>query len=110
MSENDLLRLLEQAYPGRTQGDLLAMIEATPNRPEKSPRKPQDGHSRHAGIYPPRKPQHPPVRAVATERRRRLAYGGPLPPQPAARFTLGEGPAGQVGADPGQKRKSAGSN
>jgi hypothetical protein len=30
------------------------------------------------------------VRAVATERRRRLAYSGPLPPQLAARFTLGE--------------------
>ncbi len=30
------------------------------------------------------------MRAVAIEGRRRLAYGGPLPPQLAATFTLGE--------------------
>jgi hypothetical protein len=66
------------------------MIEATPDRPEKSPRMARDGHSRRAGTYPPRRPQRPPVRAAATERRRRLAYGGPLPSQLAAWFTLGE--------------------
>ena len=42
------------------------------------------------GRYPLRKPQRPPVRSVAIERRRRLAYGGPLPPNLAWHFTLGE--------------------
>lgn len=40
--------------------------------------------------YPVRKPQRAPVRAVAIERRRRLATSGPLPPSVAAAFTTGE--------------------
>ncbi len=44
MSQADLLRLLKLAHPGRAQADLLEMIEATPDRPEKSPRMAQDGH------------------------------------------------------------------
>ncbi len=52
----DLLRLLEEAYPGRTQADLLALIEATPDRPEKSPRMAQDGHSRRTRLYRPGSP------------------------------------------------------
>jgi hypothetical protein len=83
----DLLRLLAQAHPDRPQGDLLAMLELIPS---KSPQKPARGGSGRPSIFPFRKPQRPPVRAVATERRRRLAYSGPLPPQLAARFTLGE--------------------
>ncbi len=91
MSQADLLRLLELAHPGRPQADLLAMIEATPDRPgAKAAQKPQDGHSRRPGIYPPRKPQRPPLRPVAIERRRRLAASGPLPPSLACRFTTGE--------------------
>ena len=43
-----------------------------------------------ASVYPPRRPQRPPVRAVAIERRRRLAASGPLPPALAARFTVAE--------------------
>jgi hypothetical protein len=86
----DLLRLLEAAYPGRPQADLLALIEATPNRPEKSPRMTQDSHSRRAGIYPPRKPQGSPERAKSIERRRRLASSGPLPPSTACKFTVSE--------------------
>lgn len=39
---------------------------------------------------PPRKPQRPPVRSVAWERRRRLAASGPMPPGLAQRFTTGE--------------------
>jgi hypothetical protein len=42
------------------------------------------------GRYPIRRPQRPPVRAVAIERRRRLASSGPLPPSIACRFTVGE--------------------
>ncbi|MCJ2032734.1 hypothetical protein [Methylobacterium sp. J-068] len=37
-----------------------------------------------------RKPQRPPVRSQAIERRRRLAASGPMPPSLAARFTTGE--------------------
>jgi len=40
--------------------------------------------------FPARKPQRPPVRSVAIERRRRLAASGPMPPALAARFTTGE--------------------
>ena len=47
----------------------------------------QEGRGR---CYPFRKPQRPPVRSVAVERRRRLAYGGPLPPNLAWHFTMGE--------------------
>ncbi len=91
MSQSDLLRLLELAHPGRPQADLLAMIEATPDRPgARSSQKAQDGRSRRSGIYPPRKPQRPPVRALAIERRRRLASSGPLPPSIACQFTTGE--------------------
>lgn len=36
------------------------------------------------------KPQRPPVRSAAIERRRRLAASGPMPPALAARFTTGE--------------------
>ena len=41
-------------------------------------------------IFPPRRPQRAPVRAVAIARRRHLAASGPMPPTLAARFTTGE--------------------
>lgn len=37
-----------------------------------------------------RRPQRPPVRSAAIERRRRLAASGPMPPALAARFTTAE--------------------
>src|SRR4051812_26030671 len=40
--------------------------------------------------FPARKPQRPPVRSVAVERRRRWAAAGRMPPRIAAHFTLGE--------------------
>ena len=49
-----------------------------------------DGHSGSRGTFPTRKPQRPPLRSVAIERRRRLASSGPLPPSVACRFTVGE--------------------
>ena len=48
------------------------------------------GPRRVGSLYPTRKPQRPPVRSVAVERRRRLAASGPMPPALAARFTTGE--------------------
>lgn len=41
-------------------------------------------------IFPPRRPQRAPVRAVAIARRRHLAASGPMPPSLACRFTTGE--------------------
>jgi Bacterial regulatory proteins, gntR family len=41
-------------------------------------------------IFPPRRNQRPPIRAVAIARRRHLAASGPLPPSLACRFTVGE--------------------
>lgn len=79
MSE-DLLRLLEQAYPGRSQADLLAMIEATPDaRPVRAPEKPAQ---RRVGSRP--------RTDASMERRRSWAASGRLPPKLAARFTLAE--------------------
>ena len=42
------------------------------------------------GVSPPRRPQRPPIRSAAIERRRRLAASGPMPPALAARFTTAE--------------------
>jgi hypothetical protein len=41
-------------------------------------------------IFPPRRPQRAPVRAVAIARRRHLAASGPMPPALAAKFTVSE--------------------
>jgi hypothetical protein len=46
-----------------------------------------------------RKPQRPPVRSIAVERRRRLAASGPMPPALAARFSTGELAALRIVAD-----------
>lgn len=77
MSQADLLRLLELAHPGRSQADLLAIIEATPDA--KAPSKPVQ---RRVGARP-RTP-------ASVERRRSLASQGWFPPAIAARFTVGE--------------------
>ena len=51
---------------------------------------PGGGSSARSGAWSPRRPQCPPVRSVAIERRRRLAASGPMPPALAARFTVAE--------------------
>ncbi|MFG5121731.1 hypothetical protein [Methylorubrum sp. POS3] len=51
---------------------------------------PVTGKVRPASLFPPRRPQRAPDRAVAIERRRRLAASGPLPPALAAHFTTAE--------------------
>lgn len=48
------------------------------------------GLGRPRSIFPPRRPQRPRLRAVAIERRRRLASSGPLPPSIACKFTVSE--------------------
>lgn len=52
--------------------------------------EPQRAGAVHSGRFPPRRPQRPPVRAQAIERRRRIAASGPLPPKLAALFTIAE--------------------
>jgi hypothetical protein len=67
------------------------MLNDTPDRPgARTTQKPADGHSSRRGIFSPRRPQRPPQRALAIERRRRLASSGPLPPAIACHFTTGE--------------------
>src|SRR5829696_6627146 len=41
-------------------------------------------------IFPPRRPQRAPMRAVAIARRRHLAASGPMPPALASKFTVSE--------------------
>src|SRR3954466_11601442 len=52
--------------------------------------KPAGGVRQLGSTFPARKPQRPPVRSVAVERRRRWAAAGRMPPKIAAQFTLGE--------------------
>ncbi|MCJ2136696.1 hypothetical protein MKK69_22040 [Methylobacterium sp. J-026] len=41
-------------------------------------------------LFPPRRAQRAPERSVAIERRRRLAFSGPMPPALGSRFTTGQ--------------------
>ena len=56
--------------------------------------------------FAPCRPQRPPVRSVAIERRRRLAASGPMPPALAARFTTGELAVLRIVADEQRDRGS----
>lgn len=66
----------------------------------------QDGRGQVRAAYPARKPQRPPARSVAVERRRRLAASGPMPPALCARFTTGELAALRIVADEVRDRGS----
>jgi hypothetical protein len=72
----DLLRLLAQAHPERSQGDLLAMLEAIPGKPQKTTVQ------RRVGSRP--------RTDASMARRRSWAAAGRLPPALASRFTTGE--------------------
>jgi hypothetical protein len=89
--------LSKAIWQGLTAGALgdddaqrLAEIIHAKREAEKSAAAACDGRSGTLPLYPPRKPQRPPLRPVAIERRRRLASSGPLPPSIASRFTTGE--------------------
>ena len=56
----------------------------------KAAQSPASGLQRGWVTFPTRKPQRPPERSVAIERRRRLAASGPMPPALASRFTTSE--------------------
>jgi hypothetical protein len=89
MSE-DLLALLARAHPHAAQGDLLAMLDAIP---DKAVRKPV--HARVGSR---------PITPASVERRRSWASAGRLPPALAARFTLGEHAALALIAEEVRKR------
>jgi hypothetical protein len=86
----DLLRLLEQAHPNASQGDLLAMLDAIP---DKAARKPV--HARVGSR---------PITPASVERRRSWSSSGRLPPALAAKFTLGEHAALALIAEEVRKR------
>ncbi|MCH8491519.1 MAG: helix-turn-helix domain-containing protein [Oceanicaulis sp.] len=55
-----------------------------------APHRPQERHTGRPSIFPPRRPQRPPHRPQAIERRRRVAASGFAPPAISARFTTAE--------------------
>lgn len=65
--------------------EISGLIEA-----RKAAVQPTGGAGPFHHVKARRKPQRPPVRSAAIERRRRLAASGPMPPALAARFTTGE--------------------
>ncbi len=76
LDDDDAQRLAEAIHARRIAAK--AASESTSGR--SAPRSP----------YPGRKPQRPPLRPLAIERRRRLASSGPLPPALAAKFTTSQ--------------------
>ena len=79
LSDDEAQALAEQLH-ARRMAEGAARASQTPT----------GGQGRPRSIFPLRKPQKPPLRSVAIERRRRLASSGPLPPSLASRFTTGE--------------------
>ncbi len=90
LTDDDAQRLAEAIHARKAAG-----------RPPEAVR----GGPRPVGtLFTPRRPQRAPVRPVAIERRRRLAASGPLPPQLAARFTMGEVAVLRIVADEVRER------
>lgn len=79
ISEDAAQRLAEKIHTRRTLN-----ATAAPHRP------PQAASGRPVSIFSPRRPQRPPCRSKAIERRRRVAASGAVPPQIATRFTPAE--------------------
>lgn len=68
--------------------ELSLLIEA--RKAVGSAQSPAGGLRQLGSTFPARKPQRPPVRSVAIERRRRWAAAGRMPPKIADKFTPGE--------------------
>ena len=79
ISEDAAQRLAEKIHTRRILNTTTA-----PHRP------PQAASGRPVSIFPPRRPQRPPHRPQAIERRRRVAASGSAPPAVASRFTTAE--------------------
>ncbi len=75
IADDDAHTLLERIAERRAAG--------AATKAETAPR-------RTSTVFPPRRPQRPPDRAEAIERRRAVAASGALPPRVAKKFTNGE--------------------
>jgi hypothetical protein len=73
-----------------TQAQLLAELIEARRGPARAAHKPVGIPLGRASIFPPKRVQRSPDRARSIERRRTLAASGPMPPQLACRFTVGE--------------------
>jgi hypothetical protein len=72
------------------EAQLLAMQLEARRKAVRGEIKPVGIPPGRCSIFPPRRPQRAPVRAVAIARRRHLAASGPMPPALACKFTTGE--------------------
>src|SRR4051794_28108014 len=72
------------------EAQLLAMQLETRRKAVRGEIKPVGIPPGRPSIFPPRRSQRAPVRAVAIARRRRLAASGPMPPALASKFTVSE--------------------
>src|SRR4051812_24027795 len=72
------------------EAQLLAMQLETRRKAVRGEIKPVGIPPGRRSIFPPRRSQRAPVRAVAIARRRHLAASGPMPPALASKFTVSE--------------------
>src|SRR3954471_11609800 len=72
------------------EAQLLAMQLEARRKAVRGDLKPVGIPPGRPSIFPLRRPQRAPVRAVAIARRRHLAASGPMPPALACKFTTGE--------------------
>ena len=72
------------------EAQLLAMQLEARRKALRGDLKPVGIPPGRPSIFPPRRPQRAPVRAVAIARRRHLAASGPMPPALASKFTVSE--------------------
>jgi hypothetical protein len=91
---DDLAGAIWKAWAGRAVSDedaerLAALIHARKTA-QRAVYKPIGIPPGRPSIFPPKRPQRAPVRAVAIARRRHLAASGPMPPALASKFTTGE--------------------
>jgi len=83
IGDDEAQRLADRLHTRRALYSATAAVGA-PYRPATGPT------GRNSIFGPPRRPQRPPVRSQAIERRRRIAASGFAPPAIAARFTTAE--------------------
>src|SRR5215204_1953039 len=91
---DELAASIWKAWAGRAVSDddaerLAAIIHAR-KAAQRAVYKPIGIPPGRPSIFPPKRPQRAPVRAVAIARRRQLAASGPMPPALACKFTVGE--------------------
>ena len=83
IGDDEAQRLADRIHHRRA----LYSARQAASRPDRPPAGPI---GRPSIFGPPRRPQRPPIRSKAIERRRRVAASGAVPPQIATRFTPAE--------------------